>query len=134
MVCVVRERSVRRVDHSSRRVLPIVVCLSVILKSQKREGLGPLGVLSPKSKLQCTFYSCNYSGSLSFKCQSWDLALLSLISSSQSSKFWISLLHAFRRYFFPYFFQFLTYLFIYLLTYLPWSLLGYTKINVGSDR
>ena len=56
-LCVVRDRSVRRADHSSRGVLHSVVCLSVILKPQQREGLGPLGVLSPKSKLPCTFYS-----------------------------------------------------------------------------
>jgi len=30
--CVLSERSLRRADHSSRRVLPYVVCLSVIVK------------------------------------------------------------------------------------------------------
>jgi hypothetical protein len=30
--CFVRWRSLRRADHSSRGVLPIVVCLSVIVK------------------------------------------------------------------------------------------------------
>jgi hypothetical protein len=44
VLCVVSDRSVRRADHSSRGVLPSVVCLSVILKLQQREGLGPLGV------------------------------------------------------------------------------------------
>jgi hypothetical protein len=34
VVCVVRERSLRRADHSSRGVLPIVVCLSVIVGPQ----------------------------------------------------------------------------------------------------
>ena len=32
VLCVARERSLRRADHSSRGVLPIVVCLSVIVK------------------------------------------------------------------------------------------------------
>jgi len=32
MLCVVRKRSLRRADHSSRGVLPSVVCLSVIIK------------------------------------------------------------------------------------------------------
>ena len=36
VLCVVRERSVRRVDHSSRGVLPNVVCrLRVIVKPRK---------------------------------------------------------------------------------------------------
>jgi hypothetical protein len=40
--CVVRERSLRQADHSSRGVLPSVVCLRVISKPQQREGLGLL--------------------------------------------------------------------------------------------
>jgi hypothetical protein len=32
VLCVVRERSVRRADHSSRGILQSVVCLSVIEK------------------------------------------------------------------------------------------------------
>jgi hypothetical protein len=32
VLCVVRQRSLRRADHSSRGVLPSVVCLSVIVK------------------------------------------------------------------------------------------------------
>ena len=40
---VVRYSSLRQADHSFRGVLPSVVCLSVILKSRKRGGLGPLG-------------------------------------------------------------------------------------------
>ena len=34
VLCVVRERSLRLADHSSRRVLPYVVRLSVIMKSR----------------------------------------------------------------------------------------------------
>jgi hypothetical protein len=41
-------RSLRRADHSSRGVLPSVVCLSVISKSQRGGGLGPLGLSSHK--------------------------------------------------------------------------------------
>ena len=33
VLCVVRLRSLRRADHSSREVLPSVVCLSVIVKT-----------------------------------------------------------------------------------------------------
>jgi hypothetical protein len=33
VLCVVRKRSLRRNDHSPRGILPIVVCLSVIVKS-----------------------------------------------------------------------------------------------------
>ena len=33
----------RRADHSPRRVLPSVVCQSVIVKPQQRGGPGPLG-------------------------------------------------------------------------------------------
>ena len=33
VLCVVRYRSPRRADHSSRGVLPIVVCLNVLVKS-----------------------------------------------------------------------------------------------------
>jgi hypothetical protein len=32
--CVIRYRSLRRADHSSRGVLPSVVCLNVIMKPQ----------------------------------------------------------------------------------------------------
>jgi hypothetical protein len=32
VLCVVRQRSLRWADHSSRGVLPSVVCLSVIVK------------------------------------------------------------------------------------------------------
>jgi len=41
--CVVRYRYLRRADHSPRRVLPSVVCTSVIVRSRKWGGLGPLG-------------------------------------------------------------------------------------------
>jgi hypothetical protein len=44
--CVVKYRSLRIVDHSSRGVLPSVVCLSVIVNSRQWGGLGPLGMSS----------------------------------------------------------------------------------------
>jgi hypothetical protein len=48
---VVRYRSLRRADHSSRGVLPSVVCLSVIAKPRKkRGGPGPLGAVAPLEK------------------------------------------------------------------------------------
>jgi hypothetical protein len=41
----------RRADHSSRGVLPSVMCLSVIVKLRKCGGPGPLGggSVAPKS-------------------------------------------------------------------------------------
>jgi hypothetical protein len=41
---------VRRADHSSRGVLPSVVCLSVIVKPRQRGGPGPLGAVAPWKK------------------------------------------------------------------------------------
>jgi hypothetical protein len=35
LLCVVRQRSLRRADHSSRGVLPSVLCLSAIAKPRK---------------------------------------------------------------------------------------------------
>jgi hypothetical protein len=46
VLCVVRYRALRRVDQSSRGVLPSVVCLSVISKPQQWGGLSPLGLSS----------------------------------------------------------------------------------------
>jgi hypothetical protein len=37
----------RRADHSSRGVLPTVVCLSVIMKPRQRGGPGPLAAVAP---------------------------------------------------------------------------------------
>ena len=42
-LCVVRWRPLRRADHSSRGDPPTVVCLSMIVKSRRWEGLGLLG-------------------------------------------------------------------------------------------
>jgi hypothetical protein len=39
-LCVVMSKSLRGADHSSRGVLPSVVCLSVIMNPQQRRGLG----------------------------------------------------------------------------------------------
>ena len=46
----------RRADHSSRGVLPTVLCLSVILNSRQYEGRGPLGAVAPWcAGVVCTF-------------------------------------------------------------------------------
>jgi hypothetical protein len=42
VLCVVRYRSLRRADHSSRGVLPSMVCLSVIVKPRQWGGPGPV--------------------------------------------------------------------------------------------
>ena len=39
----------RRADHSTKAVLPTVVCLSVIVKPRYGGGPGPLGAVSPWS-------------------------------------------------------------------------------------
>jgi hypothetical protein len=44
-------RSLRRADHSSRGVLQILVCLSVISKPQNWRYLGPLGFVDPWGKI-----------------------------------------------------------------------------------
>ena len=50
VACVVRQRSLRRPDHSSRGVLPTVMCLGVIVKPRKLGGPEPLGVVVPFTK------------------------------------------------------------------------------------
>jgi len=52
VLCVVRYRSLRRADHSSRGILPSVVCLSMIAEIY-RGDLSPLGLSSRKKK--CIF-------------------------------------------------------------------------------
>jgi hypothetical protein len=55
MLCVVRYRFTCRADHSSRGVLPSVVCLSVIVKPPQWGGSGPLRAVTPwKKKLDTT--------------------------------------------------------------------------------
>ena len=112
MLCVVWERSVRRADHSSRGVLPSVVCLNMILKPQQRDGLCPLGVLSPKHKLSCTFYSVllfwNFVFEMSVRGPGVITADFLNFTPANSG----SIPHACRRCFFPYFFQSLTCLLI----------------------
>jgi hypothetical protein len=56
MSCVVRQRSVRRADQSSRGVLPSVVRLGVIVRPRQEGGHGPLKAVSPwkKRKNTCT--------------------------------------------------------------------------------
>jgi hypothetical protein len=54
VLCVVRYRSLRRGDHSSRGALPTVVCLNVIVKPRQRGGRGPLAAVAPwKTKSIC---------------------------------------------------------------------------------
>jgi hypothetical protein len=50
VVCSQVEISLRLADHSSRRVLPSAVCLSVITKPKKCEGSGPLWLSSHKNR------------------------------------------------------------------------------------
>jgi hypothetical protein len=45
----------RRADHSSRGVVPTVVCLSVISNPQQGGGLGPLGAVDPSRKMYRVF-------------------------------------------------------------------------------
>jgi hypothetical protein len=49
VLSVVRDRSLRHADHSTRAVLPSVVCLSMI-KKPRREGLDPLGLPDHEKK------------------------------------------------------------------------------------
>jgi hypothetical protein len=50
VLCVVRYRSLRRADHSSRGVLPCVVCLCGMVKPRQWGGPGPLGTVAPWKK------------------------------------------------------------------------------------
>jgi hypothetical protein len=52
--CVVRNRSLRRADQSSRVVLPSVVCLSVILKPWQWEGPDQIRAVAPWEMYQST--------------------------------------------------------------------------------
>ena len=55
MYCSIRFRSLRRADHSSRGVLPSVVCLSVTVNFRQWGGLDPVGLLRHgKQKLNNT--------------------------------------------------------------------------------
>jgi hypothetical protein len=48
VLCVVTYKSLLRADHSSRGVLPNVVCLSVVVKPRQWGVPGPLGDIAPK--------------------------------------------------------------------------------------
>ena len=48
VLCVVGYRSLRRADHSSKGVLPSVVCLSVTANPRYRGVLGPLGTVATR--------------------------------------------------------------------------------------
>jgi hypothetical protein len=50
VLCVVKQRSLRRADPSSRGVLPRVVCLCVIPKPQQWGSLGPNGAVATQEK------------------------------------------------------------------------------------
>ena len=45
-LCEVRQRALRRADHSSRWFLSSVVCLSVVVKPRQWGGPGPLGTVA----------------------------------------------------------------------------------------
>jgi len=51
VVCC-KEKSLRRVDHSSRGVLPSVVCLSVIAKPRKTMPWSGIGSKRPRRKIK----------------------------------------------------------------------------------
>jgi len=52
-LCVVRSQVefAARADHSSRGVLPITVCLSVIVKPLQCGDPGPLGAVAPQKEI-----------------------------------------------------------------------------------
>ena len=50
LYCVDSYRSLRRADHSHRRVLPTVVSLCVIYKPQEQDGRGPRWVVAPQKQ------------------------------------------------------------------------------------
>jgi hypothetical protein len=47
VLCVVRLRSLRQADHSSRGVLPSELCMRLIVKPRQWEGPGLLGAVAP---------------------------------------------------------------------------------------
>jgi hypothetical protein len=51
VLCVVRWRYLHLADHLYRVVLPIVLCLSVIVKPRKSGGPVPLETIAPWKKL-----------------------------------------------------------------------------------
>ena len=73
VLCFVSYRSLRRADHSSRGVLPSVVCLSVAVKPQEWGGLGPLLSVAPWNTIMCfnavVFLSC---------CKRWSVVCVCL--------------------------------------------------------
>jgi len=50
VLCVIKYRSLRRADHSSRGVLPSATCLSVIVKPRQWRDCSPLGADMPWKK------------------------------------------------------------------------------------
>ena len=52
--------SVRRTDHSSRGVLPSVVCLSVIVKPRYGGDPGPLGAVAPCKEEGCGSFPLSF--------------------------------------------------------------------------
>jgi hypothetical protein len=50
ILCVVRWRSLRRADHSSRGILQSALCLNVIVKRRQWGDLGPGGVVEPRRR------------------------------------------------------------------------------------
>jgi hypothetical protein len=60
VLCFVRYRSLLRADHSSRGVLPTVVCLSVTVKPGHWGGLGLLGAIAPLGERICEGFDFPY--------------------------------------------------------------------------
>ena len=128
VLCVVRERSVRRAGHSSRGVLPSVVCeCECDLKTSTKRRPRPIRVLSPKNKLSCTFYTLLFLWKFVFlmSFQGPGVIIADFLISFQQildryhTQAGAASLHISSN---P------------LLTYSSWSLLRYTMINVASDR
>jgi hypothetical protein len=55
VLCVVRQRSLRRTYHVSRGVLPDVVCLSVTVKPRHEEAVAHWGLLRHEKKCIYTY-------------------------------------------------------------------------------
>jgi len=60
VLCFLRQRSLRRADHSSGGVLLIFVCLSVISKLQQWVDLGPLWLSSHEKRIKMKAFKCLY--------------------------------------------------------------------------
>jgi hypothetical protein len=67
LLCVVRQTSLRRADHSSRGVLPTVVCLSAIPKPQQRDDVDASRAVAPQEGEKKNFLSPHLLPAVSIK-------------------------------------------------------------------